>query len=253
MQEQFELLKETILSKSDRKVVYYFPNKGNWGDALIRQGTLKFLSDAEIDFVEIKKIDAKTYDNLDKHRLALFGGGGAWCKLWTHPLEIVEKLSRKQNVVIMPSTFEIRPEFENTTYFSRDLYESMQNRPGSYFCHDMAFYLGEDYHPAKQGKGEGHFFRTDHESAGKIQIPKTNLDISTKGKHLSGIRRFFRIVNRFETVFTDRLHVSIAACLLGKKVSIYPGSYFKNLAVYKSSMEGKYEAASFQGDFGFSS
>ena len=245
MEERYDILRETILSQSKGKDVVYLPNKGNWGDALIRQGTLKFLADAGIDFREVKKVNAETIPRLGEGKLILLGGGGSWCFLWDHAMEILGALSERHTVIVFPSTYELQPRFENTTYFSRDRFESMENVPGSIFCHDMAFYLGRNFCPAKPGKGKGFFFRTDAESAGRIEIPKSNRDISPKGKERTGIRGFFRAVNRFETIFTDRLHVSIAGCLLGKEVHLYPGSYFKNRAVYRSSMERRFERAHF--------
>ena len=41
----------------------------------------------------------------------------------------------------------------------------------------------------------------------------------------------------FENVFTNRLHVCIAAALQGKQVRFFSNSYYKNEAVYKHSLE----------------
>ena len=248
MEKHFEILKETIRSHCQGKRVLFIPNRGNWGDALIRSGTLKFLHEARIDFTEIRKLDPTKIHQLEKQHLILYGGGGAWCNVWDHS-GIVAELSQSNTVIVLPSTFELQPRFENTLFFSRDRFTSLQNVPKATFCHDMAFYLGIDFHPKKAGKGEGYFFRTDPESTNCIQLPKKNRDISRLGKHLSRVTGFFRIVNRYERIFTDRLHVSIAGCLLGKEVHFYPGSYFKNEAVFKSSMEEQFEFVHFHKDF----
>lgn len=252
MEERFKVLRDTILSQSSSAGVYYLPNKGNWGDALIRQGTLKFLADCGIDFEEITRDGKDSFEKLEKDKLVLMGGGGSWCNLWDHSIQILEELSRRHTVIVLPSSYELQPRFENTTYFSRDRFESVENVPGSIFCHDMAFYLGRDFYPKKPGRGEGYFFRTDPESANRIAIPKGNRDISRKGKERSRIEGFFRRINRYEKIFTDRLHVSIAGALLGKEVHLYPGAYFKNLAVLNSSMIGRYEKVFFHDDFQFS-
>jgi exopolysaccharide biosynthesis predicted pyruvyltransferase EpsI len=49
-------------------------------------------------------------------------------------------------------------------------------------------------------------------------------------------RFLLRAIDRFETIRTDRLHVAIAGAVLGKAVVLYPGSYFKNRAVYDFSL-----------------
>lgn len=39
----------------------------------------------------------------------------------------------------------------------------------------------------------------------------------------------------------DRLHVAILACLLHKRVHFYKGGYFKNEAVFRSSMRDYFD------------
>ena len=47
---------------------------------------------------------------------------------------------------------------------------------------------------------------------------------------------FLEAIKRFSSVHTDRLHVAIAAALLGKEVRLYSNSYYKNRAVYELSL-----------------
>ena len=42
-------------------------------------------------------------------------------------------------------------------------------------------------------------------------------------------------------IHTDRLHVAILACLLHKRVHFYKGGYFKNEAVFRSSMRDYFD------------
>jgi len=44
----------------------------------------------------------------------------------------------------------------------------------------------------------------------------------------------------FDEVRTNRLHDAICAGLLGKRVKMYPNSYFKNRAVYEFSMRDRF-------------
>lgn len=79
-------------------------------------------------------------------------------------------------------------------------------------------------------------FRTDSERAGVIPVPRGNVDLSD---HLAFPRdplpfmsfqiakAFISILDRYDTVRTDRLHVALTAALLGKKVEAWDNSYGK--------------------------
>jgi exopolysaccharide biosynthesis predicted pyruvyltransferase EpsI len=236
VQKEFILLEETLRGIAGKKCVYYLANPGNWGDALIRYGTLKFLRERGFQYRELR-LPRKTWlIPYMKGGTLLYGGGGGWCKLYSHSVRLVDRLRRRFKVIVLPSTYELSCSFPNTVFFCRDAYESKQNMPHATFCHDMAFSIGEISSPT--GRGRGHFFRTDQESAKRIDIPPDNLDLSLKGRHWSDIHPFVEEVAKYSAIYTDRLHVAIAACLLGKEVHLYPGSYFKNRAVYMSSMKG---------------
>jgi len=109
--------------------------------------------------------------------------------------------------------------------------------PKAIFCPDMAFYI--NYETNIKGRGEGYFFREDQESSGKISIPEENFDISLKSNHYGSLDLFFDTIARYETIYTDRLHVAIAGAILNRKVHLYASSYFKIKAVYLSTL-GKY-------------
>ena len=259
MQSSFINLEKILKKKCRGAPVYYLSNPGNWGDALIRQGTLKFFDKIGLDFKELSYKELVELE-LTKNRKSLFslfrkkptviyGGGGAWCKLWNHSVKYIDKLKDRYNIIVLPSTYESSYSVPNTTFFTRDKYESIRNMPQSTFCHDMAFYIGDDFVSGQKGKGEGYFFRTDKESAKQIDIPSGNYDISLAGNHLSEVAPFFEALDQYSTIHTDRLHVSIAAALLGKKVHLYPGSYFKNKAVYLSSLKDNFDNVIFHKDF----
>jgi hypothetical protein len=48
MRAEFARLAATLVERRDGQAVYYLPNSGNWGDALIRQGTRKLLQELGI-------------------------------------------------------------------------------------------------------------------------------------------------------------------------------------------------------------
>jgi hypothetical protein len=174
----------------------------------------------------------------------IYGGGGGWCRLWNHSIGTLKRVQRLfRHVVVLPSTYELAYSLPNATFFCRDRYESRENMPQATFCHDLAFYLGRQ--AAAPGSGKGTFFRTDAESAHPGQLPASNNDISLRGGHLWDTAPFVQAVADCAEVYTDRLHVAIAACLLGRTVHFYPGAYFKNRAVYLSSMQDYFENVRF--------
>ena len=250
-QDDFEVLKNALLSGCRRGPVYYYANPGNWGDALIRYATLRFFDDINLKYTELKTIK-RPWWTLPWFGTVIFGGGGAWCRFWDHS-KIILDLRRefKCRVIILPSSYELSLDFPNTLFFARDRFESSRTMPQALFCHDMVFYLENALPalPGGNGRGKGYFFRTDLESSGRINIPAENVDLSRKGNHLSDALPFFAEINKFSAIYTDRLHVAIAGCLLNKEVHIYPGGYFKNRAVYLSSIKGRFDNVHFHQDF----
>lgn len=49
--------------------------------------------------------------------------------------------------------------------------------------------------------------------------------------------RFMNLLDKYQHIRTDRLHVAIGSALLGKRVSLYENSYFKCRAVYEYSLK----------------
>lgn len=233
MKDDFDALAYKIKNLIGDDNLFYVANPGNWGDALIRQGTLKFLRDHNINYSELTLSKKNWLIPMFKGGTVLYGGGGGWCKHW-NTSDSVRTISKRFKTIVLPSTYEVAFDIKNTYFFRRDEFESRINMPKSIFCHDMAFYLGEI--PFTKGRGVGNFFRTDKESSNKFTIPESNLDISRVGNHFSEGITFFKEIGKYSVIHTDRLHVSIAASLMKKEVHLYPNSYFKNEAVFKSSL-----------------
>jgi len=239
MYKEFILLGDTIKTICKTGPVYYYPNPGNYGDSLIRYGTIKFLNDLGIDYIE-----QSGFSRLRKLRpvgTLIYGGGGAYSTHYNRGTTVALLSKRFKNVIVLPSTFEITDNIRNlsnVTFFRRDQYESKKNLTHSFFCHDMAFYIGSIQ--AEKGKGKGYFFRTDKESKGTIVLPKSNYDISNTGNESTPVYRFFDEISKYEKIYTDRLHVAIAASLMNEEVHLYSGNYFKIKAIYLSSLKANY-------------
>jgi exopolysaccharide biosynthesis predicted pyruvyltransferase EpsI len=241
-------LADAIVRASKGRPVYYIPNAGNWGDALIREGTLCFFDKFGIRYVEVenyKKWRRRVFLKRLRRGVVIYGGGGGWCTLWHHSSMIVTDIPKYFKIMVMPSTYEQAYSISNTVFYRRDEYESKEFMPDAHFCHDMAFCIGRKFYTGNPGEGTGCFFREDAESSRLFNLPPGNVDLSLQGSHMSDVKPFFDAIDRFSVVHTDRLHVSIAASLLGKEVHLYPNSYFKNKSVYLSSLHGRYERVFF--------
>ncbi len=57
---------------------------------------------------------------------------------------------------------------------------------------------------------------------------------------------FLNFINKFKVVKTDRLHVAIAAAMLGKNVTMYGNAYFKSKAIFDHSIDEKFKNVKFQ-------
>jgi exopolysaccharide biosynthesis predicted pyruvyltransferase EpsI len=86
-------------------------------------------------------------------------------------------------------------------------------------------------------------FRTDGEKT-DMQLPDDNIDLSevlaigveTEELTYLGASRFLSVIDSYNEVNTNRLHVAVAATLLNKKVNFYANNYFKCKAVYEYSL-----------------
>lgn len=256
MEIEFIKLETIIKEKCKNQKVYYMANNGNFGDGLIRYGTLKFFTDIGLKYKEVNSL--KRFDRLwweskitpFQRDILIYGGGGAWCKLWNHEYIIKNLKNRFKHIIVLPSSYEFKPAIlDNVTYISRDKFQSLENNHCGIFCHDMALYLNKIN--CNKGKNLGYFFRTDKESSGKLKIPKNNIDLSLLGDHNSPIYKFLMEIEKYKIIYTDRLHVAIAALLMDKEVHLYPGSYFKIKAIYNSSLKNRFKHLYFHEDMIF--
>lgn len=244
LQERFNALREALNEITRDREIYYVPNPGNAGDGLIRHATVRFLNDAGFSFVEMQRGFSPDWACHCGDAVLIYGGGGAWCRYWDHSVHVVRAAAPLfHSMVVLPSSFETVADVPGVSWFARDRYESLDNQPRANFCDDMTFYLC----PVSKGAGRGSadFFRGDAESAGLVPIPPGNVDIAVIRDHLAPPDSLIEAIDCFERIRTDRLHVAILGALLGKDVCLYAGGYFKNRAVYESSMRDMFPNVTF--------
>lgn len=245
---EFVFLKSFLQEETKNMQVFFLENPWNFWDALIRTATLNFLKDA---WISHRNVQLFRFLNMKsfflsylfffyqlifiRNKILLVCGSGAWCKYWTYlrrKIKIFQFFFNK--IIILPTTFGL-PSISRAKCFARDKFDSMQTVPDAIFCHDLAFYL--DVKTRKKWSGTGLFFREDKEALHDTSLLNWNRDLSQEWDEKSDINVFLEVIDEFETIKTDRLHVAIWWILLDKKVDFYSNAYFKNKSVYFSSMK----------------
>jgi exopolysaccharide biosynthesis predicted pyruvyltransferase EpsI len=259
---RFDYLEQSLRKRTRGKTIYYVANPGNWGDGLIRAGTLKFFAERGFSVIEqpYKSFRRRLWARpsawlkaVERDRsVLLFGGGGAWCDLWDVSAYVKRIAPHFSATVVLPSTLQRDCRAIPATFFCRDDGPSLERNPQATFCDDMAFCLGMQPGGRDAVQEAGFFFRTDKESAALERVPAQNRDLSTEGSHMSEPAAFFAALGEYAVIHTDRLHVAIAAALLRRTVHLYEGRYFKNEAVFNASLAQnfpsvQFHAASFSG------
>lgn len=267
---EFQRLAEVLASMADSsEPVAYLTNPGNLGDALIDAGSRAFLRRTGIRTTVysgrklrdlhrghykagyVKHLMLKTISLgliakypftlpriAEAHNVAVICGSGGFCKEAAVASQIARLAARHfRHVIVLPSTYamSLADYPGNVTFFARDRLQSLRYAEGrATFCHDMAFFL--DPEPIPPVRPRGVHLRTDNETSGRLPIPAENFDVSATGTERDDATLVFEEIGKSETIVTDRLHLAIAAALLGRRTFLFSGSYFKIPAIYESSI-----------------
>jgi len=235
-----------------KEEVVWVPNAGNGGDALIALGTADFFE--KIGLKYIIGDEQITYEN----RVLLFAGGGNIVGLYKGGETFVTNNIPYNTVIILPHTIKdvdtmIQMFKESDIIITRDMesYKYVKRiipyKENVYVTNDMAFYINLSKMPKRvKGTGSLNFFRTDVEKKAGDKDPENNKDLSKlinydhtqrdMTKVFKTAYEFLGEINKYEVINTSRLHGSIGAFLMGKKVNLYDNSYGKNKAVYQYSL-----------------
>ena len=231
--------------------VVYVANPGNAGDSLIAYGTLLVFEEMGLKY---------TIGDWNKHykgKTLFYAGGGNLVGLYRNCSTFLKNNKDNNDIVVLPHTIKSEDKLlsslgpnvilmcrEKKSYrYVKDIVKHKQN---VFLSKDMAFYISHlDSFKEKKGKDICHAYRTDVEKT-NVAIPRDNIDISVRfnrrgnTQHKSVIKSvslsIFEYLSKYEVIFTNRLHVAIAAYLIGKKVEFYGNSYWKNKAVYEYSL-----------------
>lgn len=228
--------------------VFYQCNPGNAGDSIIQAGTFHFFESQNIPY---RIIEPGT--SIPPETILWYSGGGNLVEYYNDCKKWLMSFSETNPCIILPHTINdivfLRQLNSRTILICREekSFElCLANFSGKVFLHqDMAFYLDIarlNVIP-KKGRGSLYAFRQDKEKNG--QNFSNTLDVSwlfgyqltNRESIMDCASHFLDVINSFEFIHTDRLHIAIGAFLLGKKhIYLYPNSYYKNRAVYDHSL-----------------
>lgn len=252
------------MSKYAGTDVFYCTNPGNGGDAFIAHATFQLFDELSIRYRAI------SYQDVVEGETVFYGGGGNLIEgIYPHAYEFLRNNSGRGNaIIVMPHSILGYQEFlknaPDITLICRETvsYDALMAAGLSserlFLSEDLAFHIDVDkLVERRQGVGTGYFLRGDIESAGKVPKPAGNMDLSMcwngdlwdEPVFTEAVCRSILLhINRFESVRTDRLHVGIMSALLGKKVYLYPNSYYKVKAVYEHTLH-RYSNVTLMEDF----
>lgn len=252
----FDALAARVKEIAGERPLVFVLNPGNWGDSLIRAGAEAFLQHHGFRYhpISLREFRRGKVSLPDLRRqlghddpVMLFNGNGAMNALYERMPLIASITQHFTTSIFLPATFASPPSdfgfAPGCHFFVRDQQQSRQILPDAPFCHDMAFFLT----PPDPGKGQGTglMFRHDREAPEGQRIPRGNVDLSAKGRTETSIDGFLARIAKFETIHTNRLHVGIGAALLGRRTFIYANGYFKNQAIFTSSLQPYFPNVSF--------
>ncbi len=236
---EFDLRK--YLDKYKNTKVDFFRFPGNYGDSLIWHGTKRLLSLFNISEHYVEIFSPKYNDIL------FIDGGGNLIDYYSDVRDfLIKKPTLYNEIIILPHTIFGEKQIEvlnnvssKLTIFCREkvsakFLEDRLTRSEVYLWHDCAFY--NEFSQVPAGKGVFNAFRSDNESILHI-LPESNNDISYKGYATKPLNELIDVLQKYEQVNTDRLHIAICATLLGKQVRLFPNSYYKNKAVFDYSLK----------------
>lgn len=244
---EYASLASSITSTARDETIDFYPSPGNWGDALINEGSRQLFNDFGVRFRERDRASLECPATDRSPTLAVLGGGGGWNLNWRSSLPFAIKLSEKyESVIVLPSSYDFGF-IGNALPAEVKLFTRARLQTGvkAEFCHDLALYCQTQVETTKKLPYPLVALRRDKERHRSAISPDRNWDISLLGTADHDSASFFGLVNRFESVITDRLHVGIAAAMLGCKVRLLEGNYGKNHGVFDASLRENFTNVQF--------
>lgn len=243
---EFAPLAEALRLEAAESRLAFLPNPGNWGAAFTAEATRRFLAAHEIPFRELHTLGAlDLLHGCVQRETLLLGGGGAWSKWYPGTHRLASRAARFfRRIIVLPSTFGERVAINGVKLWARDRFGSIHHAPAASFCHDLGLSLCQ-LDARSPGAGIGRFFRADRLSASREEGAEA--DLSSCGNERSPLQPFLDAIAQYEEVHTDRVHVAIVACLMGRRCHVWPTATPLLADLFASSLAPHFPQAVFHG------
>ena len=251
-----------LLQSLSGEHVHFFPKSGNAGDGFIAHATYALFESHGIRFTAHHQTETV------EGGVVVVGGGGNLVEgRYDDVADLIRRHENVDRVILLPHTIAgfadvLSRTHRNLTVFCREpvSYQlALMNgasEKNTHLSHDVTFFLDDSHFSRhfRDGSGALLAFRTDGESTGRFPVRDGNIDISMSWNGDLWTSADFcelatnsmaAFVAPFETVQTDRLHVSILSAFLKKKVFLLPNAYYKNRAVFEHSMKSRFPNVTF--------
>ena len=239
-------LAESLRLEAEASPLAFLPNPGNWGAAFTAEATRRFLAAHAIQFRELPALGPiQLTRGLIQRETLLLGGGGAWSNRYPGGQRLAARAAFFfRRIIVLPSSFGAPVALRAASLWARDRFGSFQCAPAARFCHDLGFAMGRLDAPQPSLK-VGEFFRVDRLSS----APRADAaaDLSSHGDERSPLQPFLDEIARYEEVHTDRVHVAIVACLMGRRCHVWPTATPLLGDLFASSIAPHFPAAVFHG------
>ncbi len=247
---------------------------GNWGDELIFAGAERMAKKLGLEWNSVETAEFENLEISDDHCIYLHGGGGfnQWCS-GRAIVNLKMALNRSAHLVVQgPITTEesndwltdrikdalFESKVRKVIVFAREehslgiLNEMKLSDLGVNLCidHDTALFLTKEdvlsiaeLKSIPDGSYELVAYRDDPEQPIQATAETLNTECaSPRGIRFDPVyeatsfRHWIRIHLYSKSIVTNRLHSSILAAIVGKPVTLGPGSYHKNRSVWAFSL-----------------
>ena len=205
---------------------------GNVGDRLIDWATEQLLDQFGIVYGTLNWMAGG--DDIDLVLLDVdtvaFAGGGNLGTTYGYCTELRRRYHDcGKSLVVMPQS--ITDQGEDLSVYDR-IYlreqSSLDACPGGILAPDLALGFNPPQIEVERDIPLGVFVREDDENA----IGPLEQSLGDPIKLCDSVTEYLALAGRCETIYTDRLHFAISGLIMGSKVFLLPGSYFKNRAVF---------------------
>ncbi len=217
---------------------------GNVGDQVIWEGTRQLLKHYGIIFTESHPQREETLiEDIAKADLVLWSGGGNMGELYSSVTRVREKIAciaagQNKPMTIFPQSWTGEDVGSYSKLYAREKYSIDRYAPEAVFSHDLGLgYIPEPLldtciYPPRASVGW--FFRKDPEATTLPNMPNNHGD---PVHACCSYADYIGLASCYAIIHTNRLHFAVGGVMLGRRVFLYPNSYYKNQAIYEASLK----------------